>query len=248
MKSIVIVFFVLMLSISAFAAQGKQVSYKSGNETVTGTLYTPAKGKGPFPAIVVIHEWWGLVPWVEEQASMLADQGYVALAIDLYRGKKTTSPDEAHELMRGVPQDRAVRDLLAASNYLRSQKNVAPDRVGAIGWCMGGGYAFQLAVNDPKLRAAVINYGAVSDDPATLGNIHAALLGIFGGQDRGIPAENVKKAFAELDKLNKVADVRIFDDAGHAFENPNNKQGYNEADANEAHTLTLNFLEQHLKD
>ena len=150
--------------------------------------------------------------------------------------------------MRGVPQDRAVRDLLAASSYLRSQKNVAPDRVGAIGWCMGGGYAFQLAVNDPKLRAAVINYGAVSDDPATLGKIHAALLGIFGGQDRGIPAENVKKAFAELDKLNKVADVRIFDDAGHAFENPNNKQGYNEADANEARTLTLNFLEQHLKD
>ena len=73
MKPIVIVLFIFMLSISAFAAQGKQVSYKSGNENVTGTLYTPAKGKGPFPAIVVVHEWWGLVLWVEEQASMLAD-------------------------------------------------------------------------------------------------------------------------------------------------------------------------------
>ena len=77
MKCIVIVFLLFVLSVSAFAAQGKQVSYKSGNETVTGMLYTPAQGKGPFPAIVVIHEWWGLVPWVEEQASMLADQGYV---------------------------------------------------------------------------------------------------------------------------------------------------------------------------
>jgi carboxymethylenebutenolidase len=248
MKLISIAFLLLGFTANVFGATGKQVTYKSGTETVTGTLYTPAKGKGPFPAIVVIHEWWGLVPWVEEQASMLADQGYVALAIDLYRGKKTTSPDEAHELMRGVPQDRSVRDLLAASNYLRSQKNVAADRVGAIGWCMGGGYAFQLAVNDPKLRAVVINYGAMSEDPATLGKIHAAVLGIFGGQDRGIPAENVKKAFAELDKQNKVGQVRIFDDAGHAFENPNNKQGYNEADANEARTMTLNFLEQHLKD
>jgi carboxymethylenebutenolidase len=248
MKCIVIVLFLFALSTRAFAAQGKQVSYKSGNETVTGMLYTPAQGKGRFPAIVVIHEWWGLVPWVEEQASMLADHGYVALAIDLYRGKKTTSPDEAHELMRGVPQDRAVRDLLAASNYLRSQKNVAADRVGAIGWCMGGGYAFQLAVNDPKLRAVVINYGAMSEDPATLGKIHAAVLGIFGSQDRGIPAENVKKVFSELDKQKKVGEVRIFDDAGHAFENPNNRQGYNEADTNEARTLTLNFLQQHLKD
>ncbi len=89
------------------------VSYKSGDETVQGMLYTP-EAKGRFPALVVIHEWWGLNDWVKEQAAKLADQGYVTLAIDLYRGKVATTPDEAHEIMRGVPEDRAARDLHAA--------------------------------------------------------------------------------------------------------------------------------------
>src|SRR5436853_6953044 len=103
---------VLFLTLNcAFAASvGKQVSYKSGNDTVQGMLYTP-EGKGQFPAIVVIHEWWGLNDWVKEQASKLADQGYVTLAVDLYRGNVATTPDEAHELMRGVPEDRAAVDL-----------------------------------------------------------------------------------------------------------------------------------------
>src|SRR5579864_8030256 len=109
---------VVLAAVSAFAAEARMVSYKSGDETVQGMLYTPS-GKGPFPALVVIHEWWGLNDWVKEQASKLADQGYVALAVDLYRGKVADNPELAHELMRGLPEDRAVRDLLAASSYLR---------------------------------------------------------------------------------------------------------------------------------
>ena len=85
-----------------------------------GVLYTPA-GKGPFPALVVIHEWWGLNDWVKEQASKLSDEGYVTLAVDLYRGKVATTPDEAHEIMRGVPEDRAGRDLHAAFEFLKAQ-------------------------------------------------------------------------------------------------------------------------------
>src|ERR1022692_3069736 len=100
---------VLTISMPAFAAEGKSVSYKSGDETVSGMLYAPA-GKGPFPALIVIHEWWGLNDWVKEQASKLADQGYVALAVDLYRGKVADNADLAHEIMRGVPEDRAKRD------------------------------------------------------------------------------------------------------------------------------------------
>src|SRR5215467_14936729 len=125
---------VLALSFTAFAADGKSVTYKSGDETVSGILYTPA-GKGPFPAIIVIHEWWGLNDWVKEQASKLADQGYVALAVDLYRGKVADNPDLAHELMRGVPEDRANGDLKAAFDYLASQPNVKKDRIASIGWC-----------------------------------------------------------------------------------------------------------------
>src|SRR5262249_12591569 len=100
-----IAFLLLMMfaATATFAAQGKQVTYSSGSDKVQGMLYTPS-GKGPFPAIIVIHEWWGLNDWVKQQASKLADQGYVALAVDLYRGKVATTPDEAHEIMRGVPQ------------------------------------------------------------------------------------------------------------------------------------------------
>src|SRR5881392_2628353 len=113
MKNILRIAIAVLLTLPALAATPKDVTYKSGDETVHGILYSPA-GKGPFPGIIVIHEWWGLNDWVKEQASKLADQGYVTLAIDLYRGKVATTPNEAHEFMGGVPQDRAKRDLQAA--------------------------------------------------------------------------------------------------------------------------------------
>src|SRR5580693_7520888 len=122
----------LSFSIPLFAVDGKTVSYKSGDETVNGMLYTPA-GKGPFPALIVIHEYWGLNDWVKQQAEKLADEGYIALAIDLYRGKVADTPDMGHELMRGLPPDRAQRDLRAAFDFLASQPNVKKDRIGSIG-------------------------------------------------------------------------------------------------------------------
>src|SRR5215831_4486432 len=151
MNKILLPTLALLVAVSpAFATEGKTVSYKSGDETVQGALYTPS-GKGPFPAIIVVHEWWGLNDWVKEQASRLADQGYVALAVDLYRGKVAATPDEAHEIMRGVPEDRAKQDLDAAFTYLKSQNNVKGDRIGSIGWCMGGGYSLDVALQQPQL-------------------------------------------------------------------------------------------------
>jgi len=246
MRFVLVASLMLMFAAGSFAVDGKPVSYKSGDETVNGILYTP-QGKGPFPALVVIHEWWGLNDWVKEEASKLADQGYVALAIDLYRGKVATTPDEAHQIMRGVPDDRASRDLLAASAYLRSLKDVDPARVGDIGWCMGGGYALNLAIADPKLKAAVINYGHLATDDATLRKINAPILGIFGGQDKGITPADVNKFESQMKALGKTVDIHIFPDAGHAFENPNNKAGYRAEDAAEAWKLTTAFLEKYLK-
>ena len=236
----------IMFAASSFAAEGKPVTYASGNETVNGILYTP-QGKGPFPALVVIHEWWGLNDWVKDEASKLADQGYVALAIDLYRGKVATTPDEAHQIMRGVPEDRANRDLLAATAYLASQKNIDPKRIGSIGWCMGGGYSLDLAIADPKLKAAVINYGHLATDDATLKKIDAPILGIFGGQDKGITPADVNKFESQMKALGKTVDIHIFPDAGHAFENPSNKTGYRAEDTAEAWKLTTAFLEKYLK-
>jgi carboxymethylenebutenolidase len=241
-----VLFLALALATTAFAAEGRKVTYKSDDDTVSGILYEPA-GKGPFPAIVVIHEWWGLNDWVMEQASKLADQGYVTLAIDLYRGKVATTADEAHELSRGLPEDRATKDLLAASSYLRSLKNVKPDKVGSIGWCMGGGYSLDLAINDPKLAAAVINYGHLATEPDTLKKINAPILGLFGGKDRGIPVDSVQQFAAELKKMGKTVDITVYPEAGHAFENPNNKQGYRADDAAEASQRTVKFFAKYLK-
>jgi len=246
MKSMFLLTIVTVFSLAAFVAGGKSVSYKSGEETVQAMLYTPA-GKGPFPGIVVIHEWWGLNDWVKEQASKLADQGYAALAIDLYRGKVATTPDLAHELMRGVAEDRAARDLHAAVEFLRSQKNVNKDRIGSIGWCMGGGYSFNLALQEPTLTADVINYGHLAADPEQLKKINVSILGIFGGQDRGIPVDDVKKFEQTMKQLGKKVEIVIYPDAGHAFENPNNKQGYRTNDAADAWKRTVDFLTNPLK-
>ena len=246
MKRILALAFAGLLAATALAADGKSVSYKSGDETVQGVLYTPA-GKGPFPALIVVHEWWGLNDWVKEQASKLADQGYVALAVDLYRGKVATTPDMAHEIMRGVPEDRAKRDLHAAMEFLRSQPNVKKERIGSIGWCMGGGYALDVALQEPDLAATVINYGHLATDKDALKKINASILGLFGGQDQGIPPADVRKFGQTLDELGKKIDIKIYDDAGHAFENPNNKTGYRADDAADAWNRTVNFLATTLK-
>lgn len=236
----------LLVATSLFAAESKSVSYKSGNETVQAVLYTPS-GNGPFPALMVIHEWWGLNDWVKDEASKLADQGYVTLAIDLYRGKVATTPEVAHEIMRGVPEDRAKRDLDAAFTYLASQHNVRKDRIGAIGWCMGGGYSLDVALQQPTLAADVINYGHLATDNDALKKIDAPILGLFGAQDRGITPDDVHKFQTSLQQLGKKVEIKIYDDAGHAFENPNNKDGYRPADAADAWKRTVDFLDANLK-
>jgi len=246
MKKILILFSLLLLAASALAADSKTVSYKSGDETVQGILYTPS-GKGPLPALIVIHEWWGLNDWVKDQASKLADQGYVALAVDLYRGKVATTPEMAHEIMRGVPEDRAKRDLHAAFEFLASQPNVKKDRIGAIGWCMGGGYSLDVALQEPTLAADVINYGHLATDAEALKKINAPILGLFGGQDRGITPGDVHKFEQAMKQLGKKIDIKIYDDAGHGFENPNNKEGYRPEDTADAWKRTVDFLAVTLK-
>jgi carboxymethylenebutenolidase len=236
----------LFWTVSSFAAQGKNVSYPSGSDTIHGLLYTPS-GKGPFPAIVVIHEWWGLNDWVKEQASKLSDEGYVTLAVDLYRGKVASAPDEAHELMRGLPQDRADGDLRAAVAFLKTQKGVNPERIGAIGWCMGGGFSLDMALQEPTLAADVVNYGHLATDEDSLKRINAPILGIFGAQDRGISVEDVNKFEQQLMKLGKKVEIKIYPDAGHGFENPNNTAGYRAADAADAWQRFTAFFATYLK-
>jgi len=231
----------------AAAVVGPQnVSFSSGSETIHGVLYHP-QGAGPFPAIVIIHEWWGLNDWVKQQAQMFAEHGYVTLAVDLYRGQVATDPEMAHELMRALPQDRGVQYLTSAVAYLKTQKDVKPNRIGAAGWCMGGGFALQLAIAEPSLRSVAINYGALDTNPAQLQKIHAAVLGNFGALDRGITPQDVQAFAAEMQKLGHPVDVKDYPNAGHAFENPNNKAGYRAADTANADQRMFTFFASTLK-
>lgn len=226
----------------------KNITFKSGDETGSGVLFVPAtKGNGKLPAIVVIQEWWGLNDWVKQQAEELASQGYITLAPDLYRGKIAKTRDEAHELANGLPPERAMRDLRGAVAYLKSQPNVDPNKIGAIGWCMGGGYAAQLAVDEPTLIADVVNYGQLPESDAEVKSIKAKMLGNFGGKDQGIPATAVRKFEEQMKTNGNTVDFKIYPEAGHGFQNPSNKSGYNAEATADAKKRTADFFAKTLK-
>lgn len=231
------------LVLLASAARAETVTF--GPEKLPGYLAHP-EGKGPFPAVIVIHEWWGLNDWARQQADRLARQGYVGLAVDLYRGQVTDDREVAHELSRGLPADRALSDMRAAVAYLKTRPEVRKDRIGAIGWCMGGGYALDLALAEP-LKATVVAYGRVPASVEALKPLRGAVLGIFGEKDRGIPVEGVKAFEANLKKAGKRGQVIVYPGVGHAFMNQNNRQGYDEKAAREAWGAIDAFLAKELK-
>ena len=168
--------------------KARMVVFGGATAKITGFLALP-HDLGRRRAIIVIHEWWGLTEWVKEQAISLAENGFVALAVDLYRGKVTADSSEARKLKRGLRQDRAIDDLKVAFNYLAGRADVDSGRIGSLGWSMGGGLAVQLAIHEPRLAACVVNYGPLPTNIAEIQNINAAVLGIFGALDRGIPAK-----------------------------------------------------------
>lgn len=230
----------------AFAQNAEVVSYKSGDATVRGYLVLPA-GDGKHPAIIVIHEWWGLNDWVKDQTKRFAVDGYVALAVDLYRGKVGATPDEAHILMRGLPDDRGLRDLEAAFAYLLSRPDVEANKVGAIGWCMGGGWSIKLAENQPKLAAFVVNYGPLPTDASIIAKIRAPMLGNFGADDQGIPPAAVDAFEAAMKSAGNKPDIKIYAGAGHAFQNPNNKDGYRKSATEDADKRITAFFHKELQ-
>jgi carboxymethylenebutenolidase len=198
-----------------------------------GYLALP-KGGGVHPAVIVVHEWWGLNDHTRDDTDRLAYRGYVSLAVDLYRGKSTSDPDVAHELMRGLPEDRALGDLEAAFAWLAARADVDPARVAIVGWCMGGGYALALAVDQPKLRAAVVNYGRLVTAPDKVAQIRAAFLGNFAGQDQGISPADVQAFEKQLRQTDTDVDIKIYASDAHAFMNPANLKGYDEVAAKDA--------------
>ena len=231
---------------AADAPAGPLVTFPSADGNASGYLAAPST-PGKKPGLIVVQEWWGLDNWIREQTDRFAGQGYVALAPDLYRGKSTSDPAVAHELMRGMPEDRAMADLKAAFNYLASRPDVDPEHIGVVGWCMGGGYALALATAEPRLAATAINYGRLVTDHDTIAKINSIILGNFGAADRGIPPDDVKAFSQALVRAGKLGDIKIYDGAGHGFMNPNNKEGYNAEAAKDAWHRIDAFFEQNLR-
>jgi carboxymethylenebutenolidase len=225
------------------ASGGTAVDLEGGGR---GYLVLP-EGSGKHPAVVVIQEWWGLNDWIRENTARFAKQGYVALAVDLYRGRATSDPGEAHELMRGLPEDRAIADLKAGVSFLAARPDVDPSRIGSIGWCMGGGYSLALATADPRVHATVMNYGRLVTAAAKIEAIQSALLGNFAGADRGIPVDDVHTFESQLKAAHKDVDIKVFDGKAHAFMNPNNKDGYDAAATAEAWSRIDAFFNRTLK-
>jgi carboxymethylenebutenolidase len=153
----------------------------------------------------------------------------VALAPDLYRGKVATEMKTASKLMKGLPQDRALRDLKAAVGVLAKHDKVDADKIGSIGWCMGGGLSLQLALTDNRVHACAICYGRVTDDAKKLEALNGPVLGIFGTEDKGIPIAGVRK-FAEALKTagKKTGGINEYE-AGHGFMRANNGPSPNPA-------------------
>lgn len=176
----------------------------------------------------------------------LAANAYVVLALDLYQGNVATTPSQARKLKRDLPEERAIRAMIGAVDYLARRSDVDPQHIGSLGWSMGGALALQLAVNEPRLAACVVNYGSLPTKLADLRKIKARMLGIFASQDRSIPTAKVRVFEKRMKALNNPVEIIIYNGVGHAFENSANKRGYRPQAAADAWLRTLAFLKQSL--
>jgi carboxymethylenebutenolidase len=219
-----------------------------GNELVYGHFAFPSDMVEPLPAIIMIHEWWGLNDNIRAMAERLAGEGYIVLAVDLFGGDTAEDPESARQLML-----RAVEDPMSVSSNIEQAYSFVNDTAGApaiasLGWCFGGGWSLNTAMMLPdELDATVIYYGQVTDDEERLRPIQAPILGFFGDEDRGIEVDSVTRFEEALQRLRKDHQIHIYAGAGHAFANPTGNN-YNAEYAEDAWRKTLEFLRVNLTD
>lgn len=213
---------------------------------VYGYFAAPADMFEPMPAVIMIHEWWGLNDNIRAMADRLAGEGYIVFAVDLFAGNVASSPAEARKLMLEVIEDpeSANRNIMEAYKFV-SETAGAP-RIGSLGWCFGGGWSLNAALLLPdELDASVIYYGQVTADEDRLRPVNTPLLGLFGAEDRGIRVESVEAFRSALENLRKDYEIHIYPGVGHAFANPTGRN-YDAASASDAWRRTLEFLGRHL--
>jgi len=196
---------------------GQSVSYFADDDATVGYLAVPT-GAGPFPALILIHEWNGLADRVREVADAMAAEGYVTLAADLYSGRTGSTPDENMALVSeiGADSETMIANLDAAARFLRERDDVT-GRVGTLGWCFGGGVALSYALGGEEHEATAIFYGNLVTDPAILASIDHEVYGSFAEMDTGIPPETVNEFVSALRAAGVENDVHIYDEVNHGF-------------------------------
>lgn len=216
-------------------------------EPVSGYLARPRTSSGPFPAVVLIHEWWGLNDNIRAMARRFADAGYVALAVDLYEGETAERPERARSLMQQAMErtDRLERNIEQAFYYLDVMPST--NRIGSVGWCFGGGWSLRTALMFPQeLDASVIYYGELETDADRLAPLDVPILGLFGSEDRVVSTDTVREFGQALTELEKPHEIQIYEGAGHAFANPSG-ENYETGTAARAWARTTAFLNRYLK-
>ena len=203
-----------------------------------------------FPAVVMIHENKGLNNNIKNMANLLAKEGYVVLAVDLFNGEVTTDQKRASELTQAIRNNPAVaiENLKSAVTYLTTLPNVNADKIASLGWCFGGQQSLQLVLNSEEhpLSATVIYYGRLVTDPEILSKIQWPVLGIFGDQDKSIPVESVKQFEEGLNANGVTNEIYIYEGVGHAFANPSG-DNYAPLETQDAWEKTISFLKKYLK-
>ena len=223
----------------------QHVRFPGGDGEAHGYLALPASGTGP--GVVVIQEWWGLTDHIAEVTDRLAAEGFVALAPDLYGGTTTHDAQEAERLRRELPVQRATRDLAGAVDHLLAHPAVTSTTVGAVGFCMGGGFVLTLAAQQgERISAAVPFYGMVPDD-VDLSGATARVQGHFGETDRMISPAAVERLGERLRTQAGVEPDLQIHPAGHAFVNDHDPASYDDASARVAFQRAVAFLREHVR-
>ena len=215
-----------------------------GTEAQKGYLAVPDSGSGP--GVIVIQEWWGLVKHIQDVCDRFAQEGFVALAPDLYHGETTGSPDDAGRLMMALEIDGAADDLAASVSFLKNHDATTGDKVGVMGFCMGGQLALYAASRNPDIGACVDFYGIHPNVKPNYGNIQCPVLGIFAEKDGFVTPEAAEQLEKDLKMAGVEAQFTVFDGCDHAFCNDSRPDVYNEDAAKLAMKISQDFLEQHL--
>jgi carboxymethylenebutenolidase len=224
---------------------GELVDFPSNGHSASGYLAVPGSGSGP--GVIVIQEWWGLVPHITDVCDRFAAEGFVALAPDLYHGKTTAEPDEAGKLMMALNVDEAARDMGGAVDFLKGHPAVSSTGVAVIGFCMGGGLAMVLATHRPDdIAACAPFYGLIPWEGAQpdWSKLAAPLRGHFAAEDGFFTPDQAKALEQRLLDLGKDASIEVHPGVDHAFFNDARPEVYDAAESTRAWDATLAFFRE----